>query len=82
MKINTEIKIKVYWDEKEKANKTTFEIDINQTPSVILTSLEMTKNAVTEVLENYIKQNFENGQCTEKEFKEIMNTNFDTLTTL
>lgn len=81
MKINTEIKIKVYWDEKEKVNKTTFDIDVNSTPSVILTAFEMTKNSITELIENHIKENYPTVQCTKKELKKIMNTNFDKLTT-
>lgn len=80
MKINTEIKIKVYWDEEEQVNKTAFEIDANQTTSIILTALEMTKNAAIEALKTHIKKNFENGQCTEEEFEKLMKTKFNKLT--
>ena len=80
MKINTEIKIKVYWDDVEKVNKTTFEIDVNQTPNTILTALEMCQNSITDVIENHIKRNYEKGQCTEKELKKLMRTKFSKLT--
>lgn len=79
MKINTQIKINVNWNEEEKVNKNTFNIDVTSTPSIVLTALEMTKNAISDLLENHIKASYPNGKCTEKELKKIMNTTFNKL---
>lgn len=80
MKINAEIKITVNWSEEKQANITEFTINGNNTPQEIMTTLELGNNSIDGLLKKIIKQNFENGQCTEKELKKLMKTKFNKLT--
>lgn len=77
MKINAEVTITVNWSEEKQANITEFTINGNNTPQEVMTALELGKNSIDGLLKKIIKENFENGQVTEKELKKLMKTKFN-----